>query len=66
MPIKIYCVEKTIADCLKFRNKIGQDTAMEALKDYMRLPDRKIDALMHYARINRVEKLAKQYLEVLM
>ena len=65
IPIKIYCVEKTIADCLKFRNKIGQDTAMEALKDYMRQPGRKIDALMHYARINRVEKLVKQYLEVL-
>ena len=65
IPVKIYGLEKTIADCLKFRNKIGQDIAMEALKDYMRQPERKIDALMHYARINRVEKLAKQYLEAL-
>ena len=65
IPVKIYSVEKTIADCLKFRNRIGQDTAMDALKDYMRQTDRKIDALMHYARINRVEKLAEQYLEVL-
>ena len=63
--IKIYCIEKTIADCIKFRNKIGKDTAMEALKEYMRQPDRKIDTLMHYARINRVEVLMQNYLEVL-
>jgi len=63
--VKIYCLEKTIADCLKFRNKIGQDTAMEALKEYMRQPNRKMDDLLTYAKIDRVEKLMTQYLEAL-
>ena len=65
IPVKIYSVEKTIADCLKFRNRIGQDTVMEALKEYMRLPNKKINDLMHFARINRIEKLTRQYLEAL-
>lgn len=65
IPIKIYSREKTIADCFKFRNKIGIDVAMEALRDYLKLPDRQLDQLLVYARIDRVESLISRYLEAL-
>lgn len=65
VPIQIYSREKTIADCFKFRNKIGIDAALEALRDYVKLPDRQLDQLLFYARIDRVEKLISRYLEAL-
>jgi predicted transcriptional regulator of viral defense system len=61
--VRIYNREKTIADCFKFRNKIGKDVALEALKDYLRLPDRQISTLIEYAKINRVENIIRPYLE---
>lgn len=66
MPVKIYSREKTIADCFKFRNKIGMETTLEALKDYLKQPNRQLDSLLGYARIDQVEKLVLQYLEVLL
>lgn len=63
--IKVYSKEKTIADCFKFRHKIGIDVAIEALKEYITLPDRQIDQLFKYARLDRVDKLVTRYLEVL-
>jgi predicted transcriptional regulator of viral defense system len=66
VPINIYSREKTIADCFKFRKKIGIDTALEALKEYIKSPDRQVDQLLHYARINRVENLISRYLEALL
>jgi predicted transcriptional regulator of viral defense system len=65
VPIKIYSREKTIADCFKFRNKIGIDVALEALRDYLKLPDRQLDQLLVYARVDRVESLISRYLEAL-
>lgn len=64
-PIKIYNKEKTVADCFKFRNKIGKDVAMEALKKYMRLPERDIETLLNYARVDRVEKIMRPYIEAI-
>jgi len=64
--IKIYSREKTIADCFKFRNKIGIDVALEALKDYVKTPDQQIDRLLSYARVDRVENLISRYLEALL
>ena len=63
IPVRIYSREKTVADCFKFRNKIGQDVAIEALKDYLRQPGRDIAKLLAYARINRVEKIILPYLK---
>jgi predicted transcriptional regulator of viral defense system len=61
--VKVYSPEKTLADCFKFRNKIGMDVVLEALKLYrMRLKfDQK--KLLEYARICRVEKIMRPYLE---
>jgi predicted transcriptional regulator of viral defense system len=66
IPIKVYSIEKIIADCFKFRNKIGNDIALEALKDYLRIPKRDIDRLISFARIDRVETLVSRYLEALL
>jgi predicted transcriptional regulator of viral defense system len=63
--VKIYDKEKTVADCFKFRNKIGQDIAIEALKDYLGKPGRDIEKLLHYARIDRVEKVIRPYIEAI-
>lgn len=66
VPVKIYSVEKTLADCFKYRNKIGLDVALEALKFYRERNRRmKIDKLMYYAEIDRVEKIMRPYLEAL-
>jgi predicted transcriptional regulator of viral defense system len=63
--VHIYSPEKTIADCFKFRNRIGQDVAIEALKDYIRNRKVSIDKLMEYARIDRVETIFRPYVESL-
>jgi predicted transcriptional regulator of viral defense system len=63
IPVKIYSREKSVADCFKFKNKIGSDIALEALKDYLNQPNRNIAELMNCARINRVEKIMRPYLQ---
>lgn len=65
IPVKIYCMEKTIADAFKFRNRIGLDTATEALRSYMERKDRSIDKLMHYAEICRVSRIIRPYIEAI-
>ena len=59
----IYSKAKTVADCFKFRNKVGKDVAIEALKDYIQLPGADVEELLIYARINRVERTMLPYLE---
>lgn len=61
--VKVYSSEKTLADCFKFRNKIGMDVVLEALKLYrsrMKFDHKKV---LEYARICRVEKIMRPYLE---
>lgn len=65
IPVKIYGIEKTIADCFKFRNKIGLDVALEALRDYRGRKDFNIGTILQYARIDRVERVIKPYLEAI-
>ncbi|MCX5844611.1 MAG: type IV toxin-antitoxin system AbiEi family antitoxin domain-containing protein [Deltaproteobacteria bacterium] len=64
--VRIYCPEKTIADCFKYRNKIGLETAIEALRTYRRRKIIKANELMQYARICRVEKVMRPYLEAIL
>ncbi len=64
--VKIYDREKTIADCFKFREKVGMDVALEAARDYLKQPNVNVPLLMKYARINRVEKVMRPYLEALL
>jgi predicted transcriptional regulator of viral defense system len=64
VPVKIYGAAKTVADCFKFRNKIGVDVAIEALREYLRkrLPERD---LLRYAEVCRVRNVIRPYLEAL-
>jgi predicted transcriptional regulator of viral defense system len=64
VPVNIYSAAKTVADCFKFRNKIGVDVAIEALRDYLRkrLPEKD---LWRYAEVCRVRNVMYPYLEAL-
>ena len=64
--IHIYEQEKTLADCFKYRNKIGMDTVLEALNLYREKKGFDPVKLMHYAQICRVEKVIRPYLESLL
>jgi predicted transcriptional regulator of viral defense system len=64
--IRVYNKEKTVADCFKFRNKIGTDIAIEAVKDYLRNSDANLEKLLHFARINRVEAVIRPYIEAVL
>jgi predicted transcriptional regulator of viral defense system len=66
VPVRIYSPEKTITDCFKYRNKIGLDTAIEALKLYRAKKRFKPEDLMQIGRACRVEKVIRPYLEVLL
>lgn len=58
---------KTVVDCFKYRNKIGLDVAVEALRDLMRRADKRppIDELWRFAEIDRVQTVIRPYLEAL-
>ena len=64
--VSVFSPEKTIADCFKYRNKIGLDIALEALRLYWqrRRPD--VPAIMEHARTCRVSRIIRPYLEVLL
>ena len=64
-PVKIYSIEKTLADCLKFRQKIGMDVVLEALKEYWRKGRTDLDKLYDYAKICRVEKILQPIMETI-
>jgi predicted transcriptional regulator of viral defense system len=61
--VQIYSPEKTVADCFKFRNKIGLEVAIEALRRWRARPSYELLRLQNFSRICRVEKLMRPYLE---
>jgi predicted transcriptional regulator of viral defense system len=64
--IKVFSPAKTVADCFKYRNKIGLDVSIEALRDCLRLRKATVDELVRQSRICRVEKIMKPYLEAML
>jgi predicted transcriptional regulator of viral defense system len=60
--LRVYSAEKTLADCFKFRHKIGQDVASEALRTYRRRPDARLQRVYEYAKICRVANVMRPYL----
>jgi len=64
--LRVYSPEKTLADCFKYRNKLGLDTVLEALRLYRTRKGTKVDDLMRFARVCRVEKVIRPYLEALL
>ena len=64
--LRVYSREKTIADCFKFRNKIGLDTCVEALRRYREWRGFNPDALLSYAAICRVKQVMRPYIEAVL
>jgi len=65
--VRLFNPERTIADCFKYRNKIGLDVAIEALRSYRERNGRKaMKSLLEYAEICRVKKVMFPYLEALL
>ena len=64
--VRIYGPAKTVADCFKYRNKIGLDIALEALRDCYRLKLATIDEIWEYATLLRVATVMRPYLESLL
>ena len=67
VPVPITSPTKTVADCFKYRNRIGVDVAVEALQDLFRRSTLRppIDELWRYAEIDRVQAVIRPYLEAL-
>ncbi len=63
--LRVYGAARTVVDCFKFRNKIGLDVALEALKDAWRSRKVTMAELGHFATINRVERVMQPYLEAI-
>lgn len=63
--VHVYSPAKTVADCFKYRNKIGLDVAIEALRECRRARRCTMDDLWHYAGICRVRNVMRPYLESL-
>lgn len=61
--VPVFNANKTVADCFKYRNKIGLDVALEALRDGWAQRKLTMDALWHYASVNRVANVMRPYLE---
>lgn len=65
-PMRVYNVPKTVVDCFKYRNKIGLDVALEALRESWHSRRCTMDELWHYAKICRVANVMRPYLESLL
>jgi predicted transcriptional regulator of viral defense system len=63
--IRVYLPEKSIADAFKYRNKLGLDVALEALRNWRARRGTKTERLLKYARICRVERVMRPYLEAI-
>ncbi|MES2972945.1 MAG: type IV toxin-antitoxin system AbiEi family antitoxin domain-containing protein [Pseudomonadota bacterium] len=61
--VPVFNAAKTVADCFKYRNKIGLDVALEALRDGWAQRKLTVDTLWHYATIDRVANVMRPYLE---
>lgn len=63
--VPVYSPAKTVVDCFKFRNKIGLDVALEALRECLKERRCTIDEIWHYAKICRMQNVMRPYLESL-
>lgn len=63
--VQVFSAARTVADCFKFRNKIGVDVAVEALREYYRKFPKRLEAVWEAARFDRVGSVIQPYLESL-
>lgn len=64
--LRVFNVAKTVADCFKFRSSIGQDVALEALREVLRERRAASGEIMEYAEVDRVQNVIRAYLEALL
>ena len=63
VPVRVTCPAKTIADCFKYRNKVGLDVAIEALREAVRSNKCSTNDLWHYSKVCRISNVIRPYLE---
>lgn len=63
--IRVFSAAKTVADCFKYRNKVGLDLALEALRECWRENRATADELWHFAELCRVKNIMRSYLEAI-
>lgn len=61
--VRVFSAAKTVADCFKFRNKIGTDVAVEALRDYRKKHPKQLEDVWRFAQVDRVTHVIRPYLE---
>ena len=61
--VQVFNAAKTVADCFKYRNKIGLDVALEALRDGWAQQKFTMDEIWHFAAVDRVANVMRPYLE---
>ncbi len=66
IPLKVYSPAKTVADCFKFRARVGMDVALEALRDWRKRAEFDVEEQLAQARNCRVEAVLRPYLEALL
>lgn len=64
--IRVYDVERSVCDAVKFRNKVGIDVCSEIINNYINRPERNLTLLMDYARMLRVGRIIENYLQVIL
>lgn len=62
--VKVYNLERSVCDAIKYRNKIGKDVCSEVVNNYLALSSRNLTLLMEYASKLRVTKTLEKYLEI--
>jgi len=65
VPVRVFNPAKTVADCFKYRNKVGLDVAIEALRDALREKKASVAQINRYAELNRVSRIMRPYVEAL-
>jgi predicted transcriptional regulator of viral defense system len=65
VPVRIYDPEKTLADCFRYRNQLGMDVVLEALRLWRERRRKKLDVLLKYAHMRHVERAMRPYLEIM-
>ena len=63
--IRVYSAAKTVADCFKYRNKVGVDVAVEALRDFRRANRGGATDLARFAKVCRVTRVMQPYLDAI-
>ena len=63
--VRVYSAAKTVVDCFKYRNKVGIDVAVEALRDFSRRYRGQASELAHFARVCRVTRVMQPYLDAI-